>query len=103
MILFSVNSPLATSEAVALPRTAANVINSSKVLVIKEGQTYYAWGETPPLEVLNHSSGVQIIPKEQEEEVTIILPFQVLFIPDIQLGGDRNQLAFVRRGLPLDR
>ncbi len=74
---------------------AANVINSSRVLVLKEGQKYYAWGETPPQEVLRNSSGVQIVPISQEEaaEIIAVLPFQVLFTPNVQLGGDRNQLA----------
>ena len=73
---------------------AANVINSSRVLVLKEGQKYYAWGETPPQKVLRNSEGVQIVPivQEEEEEIIAVLPFQVLFTPNAQLGGDRNQL-----------
>ena len=73
---------------------ASNEINSSKVFVVQLDQTYYAWSETPPQVVLQKSEGVQIIPKElavTEEEQ--ILPFQVLFSPNSQLGGDRNQLV----------
>ena len=50
---------------------AANIINSSRVLVLKEGQKYYAWGETPPQEVLRNSSGVQIVPISQEEAAEV--------------------------------
>ncbi len=80
------------SNGTVIQAIAANVVNSSKVLVLKEGQTYHAWGETPPLEILNHRSGVKVIPKEQKEAEITILPFQVLFTPNIQLGGDRNQI-----------
>ncbi len=72
---------------------ASNEINSSKVFVIQLEQEYFAWSETPPQTVLQKSEGIQIIPKElaviEEEQ---ILPFQVLFSPNSQLGGDRNQL-----------
>ncbi len=73
---------------------ASNEINSSKVFVLQLDQQYFAWSETPPQVVLQKSEGIQIIPKKlavTEEEQ--ILPFQVLFSPNVQLGGDRNQLV----------
>ena len=73
---------------------ASNEINSSKVFVVQLEQEYYAWSETPPQTVLQKSEGIQIIPRAlavTEEEQ--ILPFQVLFSPNSQLGGDRNQLV----------
>ena len=73
---------------------AANVINSTKVLVAGNR----VWSETSPQNVLDLVSIRKIVEDktEQEEELTqVFLPFQVLFIdPElgVGLGGDRPQI-----------
>lgn len=69
---------------------AANCVNTSNVTVIKEGDRYFAWGSTPPKVVLSKRFPY-LKREESEEEVETLLPFQVLFVTPVQLGGDRAQ------------
>lgn len=68
---------------------AGNEVNTNDIFVLTAGEEYYVFSNTPPNESYSTRTVRRLIPEEIPEEIPPLLPFQALFTPPVNLGGDR--------------